>query len=138
MRLTPLFVATAIYVASITAGGTLMSMFDIPSAIIVVGIVIGGVMAAHTNALRLIRAGIRGSLAPDQARELMHVAQTGHRLSIASGGLGTLVGLLQMLNQIDDPSIWQPAMAVCLLPLLYGCALSTLFWIPLGQSTKTR
>ena len=41
------------------------------------------------------------------------------------GLIGTLVGLVQMLTQLDDPSKIGPAMAVALLTTLYGAVLAT-------------
>ena len=40
--------------------------------------------------------------------------------AVAAGTLGTLIGLVQMLQNMDDPSTIGPAMAVALLTILYG------------------
>lgn len=44
----------------------------------------------------------------------------------AFGMIGTLIGLVQMLNMLSDPSSIGPAMAVALLTTFYGTILSTL------------
>ncbi len=44
----------------------------------------------------------------------------------AIGMLGTLVGLVQMLNTLDDPSSIGPAMAIALLTTLYGAFIAQL------------
>ena len=41
-------------------------------------------------------------------------------LFIGTGVVGTLIGLVQMMNNIDDPAAIGPAMAVALLTALYG------------------
>ncbi|MGN7611570.1 motility protein A [Magnetococcales bacterium HHB-1] len=49
----------------------------------------------------------------------------------AFGMIGTLIGLVQMLATMDDPSAVGPAMAVALLTTLYGSLIANLFAIPL-------
>ena len=56
----------------------------------------------------------------------------------AMGMIGTLVGLVQMLEQLDDPSAIGPAMAVALLTTLYGSLMANLFGIPVANKLKTR
>jgi len=51
----------------------------------------------------------------------------------AIGMLGTLVGLVQMLNTLDDPSSIGPAMAVALLTTLYGAFIAQLIALPLAD-----
>ncbi len=49
----------------------------------------------------------------------------------AFGMIGTLVGLVQMLANMDDPSTIGPSMAIALLTTLYGALLSNLVCLPL-------
>ncbi|NOZ33299.1 MAG: flagellar motor protein PomA [Alphaproteobacteria bacterium] len=49
----------------------------------------------------------------------------------AFGMIGTLVGLVQMLANMDDPSAIGPAMAVALLTTLYGAVIANLICLPL-------
>ncbi|ESR24244.1 motility protein A [Lutibaculum baratangense] len=49
----------------------------------------------------------------------------------AFGMIGTLVGLVQMLANMDDPSSIGPAMAVALLTTLYGALISNLVALPI-------
>jgi chemotaxis protein MotA len=51
--------------------------------------------------------------------------------SPAWGMIGTLVGLVLMLRDLDDPSTLGPNMAVAMLTTLYGALLANLFFIPL-------
>jgi len=50
----------------------------------------------------------------------------------AFGMLGTLIGLVQMLSKLQDPSAIGPAMAVALLTTFYGSLLSTMFFLPIA------
>lgn len=50
----------------------------------------------------------------------------------AMGLIGTLVGLVQMLGNLDDPSSIGPAMAVALLTTFYGAVLANMVFSPLA------
>ncbi len=56
----------------------------------------------------------------------------------AMGLIGTLIGLVQMLQQMDDPAAIGPAMAVALLTTFYGALLANLIGIPLANKLKKR
>ena len=56
----------------------------------------------------------------------------------AFGMIGTLVGLVQMLASMDDPSAIGPSMAVALLTTLYGAVLANLFFLPLSDKLALR
>ena len=58
--------------------------------------------------------------------------------SPAFGMIGTLIGLIQMLNKLSDPSTIGPAMAVALLTTFYGSILSALFFLPIAGKLKAR
>jgi len=51
----------------------------------------------------------------------------------AFGMLGTLVGLVQMLANMDDPKTIGPAMAVAMLTTFYGALLANLVAIPIAE-----
>jgi len=57
-------------------------------------------------------------------------------ISPAMGLIGTLVGLVQMLGNLDDPSSIGPAMAVALLTTLYGAILSNMVFTPLASKLE--
>jgi chemotaxis protein MotA len=50
----------------------------------------------------------------------------------AMGLIGTLIGLVQMLGSLDDPSSIGPAMAVALLTTFYGAVLANMVFTPLS------
>jgi chemotaxis protein MotA len=56
----------------------------------------------------------------------------------AMGMVGTLIGLVQMLQQMDDPTKIGPAMAVALLTTFYGAVLANFVGIPLANKLKAR
>jgi chemotaxis protein MotA len=56
----------------------------------------------------------------------------------AFGMIGTLVGLVQMLSNMGDPSSIGPAMAVALLTTLYGAMIANLVAIPIADKLSLR
>lgn len=54
------------------------------------------------------------------------------------GMMGTLIGLVQMLRQLNNPDTIGPAMAVALLTTFYGMLLSTLFFLPIAGKLRDR
>ncbi|WP_372981753.1 motility protein A [Marinobacter sediminum] len=56
----------------------------------------------------------------------------------AIGMLGTLIGLVQMLNTLDDPSSIGPAMAIALLTTLYGAFIAQLIALPLADKLQLK
>ncbi len=56
----------------------------------------------------------------------------------AFGMIGTLIGLVQMLRQLDDPSRIGVGMATALLTTFYGALLANLLFIPLAGKLQTR
>lgn len=66
------------------------------------------------------------------------ILATGGALSPAFGMIGTLIGLVQMLATMDDPSTIGAGMAVALLTTLYGAILANIAFIPVAGKLKVR
>ncbi|WDR02609.1 MotA/TolQ/ExbB proton channel family protein [Devosia algicola] len=56
----------------------------------------------------------------------------------AFGMIGTIVGLVQMLGNMEDPSAIGPAMAVALLTTLYGAVLANLVCLPIADKLTAK
>jgi chemotaxis protein MotA len=56
----------------------------------------------------------------------------------AMGMIGTLIGLVAMLANMDDPKSIGPAMAVALLTTLYGAMMATMIMIPMADKLILR
>jgi chemotaxis protein MotA len=52
--------------------------------------------------------------------------------------IGTLVGLVQMLANMEDPASIGPSMAVALLTTLYGAVLANLVFLPIADKLALR
>ncbi|AOT68274.1 flagellar motor protein [Geosporobacter ferrireducens] len=58
--------------------------------------------------------------------------------SPAFGMIGTLIGLINMLQRLEDPKSVGPSMAVALITTFYGSLLANLVFIPIATKLKTR
>jgi len=56
--------------------------------------------------------------------------------SPAMGLIGTLIGLVQMLGNLQDPSTIGPSMAVALLTTFYGAVLANVVFLPLAAKLE--
>ncbi len=56
----------------------------------------------------------------------------------AMGMIGTLIGLVQMLQTLDDPAAIGPSMAVALLTTMYGAILAFLIFGPVAAKLESR
>ena len=119
-----------------------------------------GVMALEAEATRVTDPFIRRALelAADaqQEKDILRILET-ERLALADrerraidvldalgnfapalGLIGTLLGLVQMLSLLENPSAVGPAMALALLTTLYGAVFANLIFLPLAGKLRLR
>lgn len=72
----------------------------------------------------------------DRHKRTASIARRAAEVAPAMGLIGTLVGLVQMLNQLDDPDKIGPSMAIALLTTFYGAIMSTVFLMPLAAKLE--
>ncbi|GAB7080046.1 motility protein A [Megalodesulfovibrio paquesii] len=56
----------------------------------------------------------------------------------AFGMIGTLIGLVQMLTNLQDPKSIGPAMAIAIVTTFYGSILANLLFVPMAGKLKAR
>lgn len=66
------------------------------------------------------------------------ITRRASEIAPAMGLIGTLVGLVQMLANLDSPETIGPAMAVALLTTFYGAILGTIVMAPLAVKLEKR
>ncbi len=100
-----------------------------------------------SRALEMVVDGIPGEEIETMLRNDMLAMAQRHRnaasilrkaaeIAPAMGLIGTLIGLVQMLGNLDDPSTIGPSMAVALLTTLYGAVLSNMVFSPLASKLE--
>jgi hypothetical protein len=111
-------------------------MIDVPSALLVSGVVLGGLVASFgpRAILRAVRQAFAREPMPgrDTANSL-RLFQHGYRLCWAAGVLGSILGVIGALANLEDPAGLGGALALGLLSLLYGALLAELVFANLAQ-----
>ena len=135
MTLALIFVGTML-VSAISFGGPVFGFIDLPSAVLVLGLTAGGTLMSYTlaelgDAFRCARRGTDDAARSAKGHEIFTRMAD---IAVASGLVGTVIGLVQMLQNLDDPTAIGPAMAVALLTLLYGVILGELLFRGLAMS----
>ena len=74
----------------------------------------------------------------DRHRLGAEIFQTMGTFSPAFGMIGTLIGLVQMLQNMNDPSSIGPAMAVALITTFYGSVLANILFLPIAGKLRYR
>ena len=100
-----------------------------------------------------LQAAIDSLIDPETLRSIMEseIAYTEERHNLgqdlfkmmnkycpAFGMIGTLIGLVVMLKNMDDPTAIGPAMAVALITTLYGALFANLIFQPIAAKLKNR
>lgn len=102
-----------------------------------------------TKALRYLSDGYDEGLIEDMLSKDIRLTvkrhTTGHGVfssmgdtAPAFGMIGTLIGLVQMLSSMEDPSKIGPSMAVALLTTLYGAVLANFVFLPIAEKLSLR
>jgi chemotaxis protein MotA len=63
---------------------------------------------------------------------------TGAALGPAFGMIGTLIGLVNMLKQLSDPSTIGPQMSIALITTFYGSVLANVVFMPMSKKLKVK
>lgn len=66
------------------------------------------------------------------------IFEKGSAAAPAFGMVGTLIGLINMLQQLNDPSTLGPAMAVALITTFYGVLLANLIFNPISSQLSIK
>ncbi len=97
-------------------------------------------MAVDGTDPELIEAILMSDLDAIEARhsEGKALFETIGRFAPAFGMIGTLIGLVILLKNMEDPSTIGPAMAISLLTTLYGALVANVFALPMADKLARR
>ncbi len=95
-------------------------------------LVVDGLPADEVN--RILQNDLNGMIARHSTSS--GVLRKAAEVAPAMGLIGTLVGLVQMLANLNDPTTIGPAMAVALLTTFYGAVLANMFFGPLASKLE--
>ena len=125
----------------ILSGGALSDFIDTPSALLTVG---GGLLLALISypfraLLGAIGTGFgRDEVAGQAADEAMRVLGGLGSAFVSAGFIGTLIGLINLSQNIDDIETLGPGLATAAITLYYGIFLKYAILDPLKRSVEHR
>ncbi len=91
---------------------------------------------ASTEVQRILETEMR--IANDRAFRAVQVFETMGNYAPALGLIGTVIGLIQMLGALGDPSRVGPAMATALVTTFYGAIAANLVFLPVAGKLRNR
>jgi len=68
----------------------------------------------------------------------VQICERGAALAPAFGMVATLVGLINMLGDMDDPGSLMANMGMAMITTIYGCLLANIFFLPFGNKLQKR
>ncbi len=109
---------------------------DIPNAFMQKGVN----MLVDGHDAEVVRATLQKDIALTTARhdDGANIFKAIGDVAPAMGMIGTLIGLVAMLSNMDDPKSIGPSMAVALLTTLYGAFLANVVAIPIESKLRNR
>lgn len=92
--------------------------------------------AEPDNIRNILEIKIEGMV--ERHKQNTNILDTGAALAPAFGMLGTLIGLVNMLKKLNDPSAIGPQMGVALITTFYGSVLANIFFMPMSRKLKAK
>ncbi|NLY42466.1 MAG: motility protein A [Clostridiaceae bacterium] len=129
-----------IYLANIARKEGLLALEEAASQIDDVFLHKGILLIVDGTDPELVRNILETELAfiENRHKESQGFFETMATFSPAYGMIGTLIGLIQMLYRMDDPSTLGPAMAVALVTTFYGSMIANFICLPIAGKLKIR
>jgi flagellar motor component MotA len=127
MRGMAILFAVGLFVGGILAGSR-FTLFVDPRSLV---LVLGGLLvplAVHGSAVGLPFAALRRGLPEARRRLALVVVRDLERATFGGAALASVIVVIQMLQNLSDPTAFGPALAVMTLPLFYALALRLFVW----------
>ena len=105
-----------------------------PFLVKAINLVVDGIDPAHISEILETELDFIG----ERHRLGAEIFTTMGNFAPAMGLIGTLIGLVQMLKMMNNPSIIGPAMAVALITTFYGVILANLVFLPIAGKLRTK
>lgn len=127
---------------SLILDGSPLIYIDVPSTLLIVGGLAGGLVMMHRTDLlwRALGVGLGRQLPrdADEVVELLGVFRSGRQLAWAVGWLGTLINVIMMVNDLRDVVVFGAVLSVAMLTALYGVVLAELVFAPMQRRMEDR
>ena len=139
-RVVSLVLLSSVMVSGICFGAPLLTFFDATSFALFIGVVGGGILWSHSLSDVTAAFGTflgSSTVDPEQSQRDHNTFVRLAELSSAVCWIGPIIGIIQILHQVDDPSAVGPGMAIVLLTMLYGTAAGELLFRPAAAACLT-
>lgn len=130
MRIVGLLIVLVLLLMGVMNGGSLGSVIDIPSVLIVVGLTLGISLQGGVPLGKILRSFFG---APFQGEELRDVVQAWKQVRtyvMVSGLVGSLLGMMLLFQNLDVYDAFFPGTATALITTFYATILSYLIFLP--------
>ena len=117
---------------------SLPSFIDIPCIIMTVGIGLGGLLLSGNKIGKMFVAIFSSSASKEEIESAAIGWRLARQLFIASGAIGTVIGFILILNNLDDPAAIGPGAAIALIAPFYGLILGYGICLPLQYKLEER
>ena len=119
-------------------GSNLPIFVDPPSIIIVIGGGLSMLLLGGHSIPTMFRAVFSGEASIDELRKAARAWKMVRWYLVAAGFLGTMIGAIIMLKNVDDPAAIGPGAAIGLLTVFYGIFLAFFVCLPLQSRLEER
>lgn len=119
-------------------GSNLSLMIDGPSTIIVIGGCLALLLFSGQNIGNMFSAVFSGNATSEQLLNAADAWRLAAIFALALGGIGTIIGLVIMLANMEDPAAIGPGMAIGLLTIFYGLFVAYAVAMPLEMRLRQR
>ena len=141
MRILALLAGLSLFPLAVGLHGSVLSIIDISSMVIVVVGAALFTMGAHGGAglMNALGAGLGNQpLTLKSCHEHRRVLESFRNALCASGAVGFLLGVVAILGNLEDPSALGPAVAVAMLTTLYALIIAELVIAPMSNALPSR
>ena len=120
---------------AVQLGSGAMTFVDFPAIAFVILVGFGILLAAHgwNDVTQFLAAAFWKS--DSGVEEVKRVAETGITAFVATGWIGALIGVVQLLACLDDPSQIGIGAAIALLTAFYGYIIAYAICFPITRAT---
>jgi len=136
MRILGLIVIVTVFMVGI--GSNLPAMLDIPSAIITIGGALGMLLFSGVSVGGMFSAVFTGGASAAALTDAAKAWRLAAAYLLAAGAIGTIIGLVIMLRNLDDIAMLGPGSAIAILTTLYGLILGLAICKPLAARLEDR
>ncbi|MBD04255.1 MAG: hypothetical protein CME24_07920 [Gemmatimonadetes bacterium] len=119
-------------------GSNLSSFIDAPSLIFVIPGALALLLFAGQGVGNMFGAVFSADATSEQLTAAADAWEHTGIYAQAMGGIGTIIGLVLMLKNMDDPAALGPGMAIALLTVFYGLFVAYAVALPLQTRLRSR